>query len=333
MKLSIIVPVYNEKGAVAQCLNAILNQDYPKDDYEVIVVNDGSSDGTKEVVEKYQVRLINLEANMGRIVARESGAIAAKNEVLLFIDSRHIIQGNDFLKKMAEIGYQPLFPVATEEKYGNPFNTFFYLIRKKWYKPYYPYDDYPREFWIDGANFDSVPKGMSVVLIDRGLFLSSISHEKGKMVNDDTRLLREVVKKTRILRHSDVKARYAQRTGFREVMRHLYERGPRFADYYLAKGCKYRMLYLALLFCSILYILSMIFCWKVFLAGLAMVLIINIATALWFAENIRDFFVAFFLLPPVASSFALGVLKWQIKRNPVCKCWIISALKQFNCSF
>lgn len=324
MKLSVIVPVYNEGKVVAQCLDAILAQDYPKSDYEVIVVNDGSTDGTREVVEMYPVRLINLETNKGRVIARETGARAARFENLLFIDSRCIIQGRDFLKKLSEINYQPLFPAAAEDKYGSPFHTLFYLVRKKWYHPYYPFDNYPKEFWIDEERFDRVPKGMGAILIDRSLFLSSLPDEKGKTVSDDTRLLRDVVKGRRILRRSDIRVTYLQRTGFREVMRHISGRGPKFADYYLAKGCKYRILYLTLLFCAILYILSVIFCAEVFLTGLAMLLIINALAALWFAENIRDFFLVFFLLPPVASSFAFGVLKWQVgemffidKREPL----------------
>lgn len=317
MKLSIIVPVYNEKEAVAQCLNAILNQDYPKDDYEVIVVNDGSSDGTREVVEKYQVSLINLEANMGRIVARESGAIAAKNELLLFIDSRYILQGNDFLKRIVETGYQPIFPVAIEKKYGNPFNTFFYLIRKKWYKPYYPFDDYPREFWIDGANFDSVPKGMSVVLIDRDLFLSSIPHEKGKMVNDDTRLLREVISRKKILRHSDIKVTYIQRTGFREVMRHLYERGPRFADYYLKKGGRYRKTCLTIMWLSLIFILAGFFSPEVLLLGMSGLLLMDIGVGIWLAEDIKDFFIVLIYLPLIASAFGGGILRGMLSNEGI----------------
>lgn len=309
MKLSIIVPVYNEKEAVVQCLNAILCQDYPREDCEVIVVNDGSSDGTKEVVEEYNVRLINLDTNMGRIAAREAGARAAISDLLLFVDSRYIIQGKDFLKSMTLIGYQPLFPVAIEKKYDTPFHTLFYLMRKKWYKPYYPFDDYPQEFWIDEDNFDKVPKGMSVILIDKSLFLSCVPEEKGKMVNDDTSLLREVVEKERILRHSDIKVTYLQRTGFWDVMRHIYERGPRFADYYLKRGGRYRGAFLAGLSVAFLLIVMAVFWPKLILFYAIGLILLNILNALWLSESLYDFFVVLSLFPTVALAFGLGVLK------------------------
>lgn len=313
MRFSVIIPVYNEEEAVAQCLDALLKQDYPKEDFEVIVVNDGSTDGTKDAVKTYPVTLVTLEKNMGRIVARETGARAANSDLLLFVDSRYIIQGKDFLKKVVEVGYQPIFPVAIEEKYGSPFNTLFYLMRKKWYKPYYPFDNYPREFWIDEETFGNVPKGLSVLLIDRGLFLSSIPAEKGKLVNDDTRLLREVVKRKKILRHSDVKVAYLQRTGSREVMRHIYERGPRFADCYLTDGGKHKAIYSPLLVCAILFILSGAFYPKVFYYAPVVLLTINSIAAIYIAEDLKDFFIVFFLLPLIAGAFFLGVLKWQIR--------------------
>lgn len=312
MKISIIVPVYNERESIVQCLDAILGQDYPKEDFEVIVVNDGSTDGTLNVVERYPVRLINLEANSGRIVTRETGARAAKFDFLLFIDSRYIIQGNDFLKKMAGIGHQPLFPVAIEEKYGSPFNTLFYLMRKKWYQPYYPFDNYPAEFWINEENFDKVPKGMSIVFIDKSLFLSSIPNEKGKMVNDDTRLLWELVRKRKILRHSDIKVHYLQRTGFWEVIGHIYERGPRFADYYLKKGGRYRGWYLVGLptFC----VLSITFFLKpeMGLFGIVGLFLLYMLAGIWLGESFRDFLIVLLYLPPLIIAFVLGILRGML---------------------
>lgn len=318
VKISVVIPVYNEKEAVRQCLEAVLNQDYPKEAYEVIVVNDGSTDGTREVVETYSVRLINLNRNAGRIIAREVGARAAKYELLYFVDAR-IIPDKSALNSFVRIGYQP--NIGGEEyldKYRSLFDTLFYLVRRKVYKPYYPqylYEEGKDYYYIDEENFDDTPKGMSNVFISKELFLSSVPEDKGKMVSDDTRLFREIVKKKKILRHSDIRFTYLQRTGFREVMRHIFERGPRFADYYLAESGKHKTIYLTILFCVILFTLSGAFYTKIFLAGLTMLLIINIVVAVWFAENIRDFFIAFFLLPPVAAAFAFGVLKGQIKKG------------------
>lgn len=57
MKFSIIIPVYNVENYVGDCLGSLLGQDYPHDDYEIIIVDDASTDGTvsaiKSVVDRY----------------------------------------------------------------------------------------------------------------------------------------------------------------------------------------------------------------------------------------------------------------------------------------
>ena len=50
--VSVIVPVYNAKGMVGDCIESLLNQDYPKDRYEIIVVDNDSTDGTAEVIRR-----------------------------------------------------------------------------------------------------------------------------------------------------------------------------------------------------------------------------------------------------------------------------------------
>ena len=52
MKLSIIVPVYNSEKYLEKCLNSILTQNYP--DLELIIINDGSTDKSNEIISKYQ---------------------------------------------------------------------------------------------------------------------------------------------------------------------------------------------------------------------------------------------------------------------------------------
>ncbi len=51
--VSIIIPCRNEKHFIAKCLDSILNQDYPKDNLEVLVVDGGSEDETRKIVEEY----------------------------------------------------------------------------------------------------------------------------------------------------------------------------------------------------------------------------------------------------------------------------------------
>ena len=54
-KLSIIIPAYNAEANIERCLNSILDQDF-HNDFEIIVVNDGSTDSTQSILEKYQAQ-------------------------------------------------------------------------------------------------------------------------------------------------------------------------------------------------------------------------------------------------------------------------------------
>lgn len=88
--VSIIVPVYNRASKIERALRSIEAQTYPH--WEVIVIDDGSTDGTPEVVKRIaekdrRIRLIRHECNRGAQAARNTGIRAAKGEWIAFLDS------------------------------------------------------------------------------------------------------------------------------------------------------------------------------------------------------------------------------------------------------
>jgi cellulose synthase/poly-beta-1,6-N-acetylglucosamine synthase-like glycosyltransferase len=85
-KVSVIIPAYNAEKTINRCLDALLDQSYQRDLYEIIVVNDGSLDKTADIVKGYPVRYISQE-NKGPASARNKGAEAAEGEIILFTDS------------------------------------------------------------------------------------------------------------------------------------------------------------------------------------------------------------------------------------------------------
>ena len=92
IKISIIVPLYN----VEECLESIRNQTYT--DIEVILVNDGSTDGSKQICERFcqvdsRFRLINQE-NQGQSVARNRGFKESIGQYIMFVDSDDVINTN-----------------------------------------------------------------------------------------------------------------------------------------------------------------------------------------------------------------------------------------------
>ena len=91
--VSILVPAYNEEKAIGKCLESILDQDY-KGQTEIIVVNDGSSDQTAEIVSKYPVKFIDLKVNGGKANALNRAIEEAKGDILIFTDSDSYMSAN-----------------------------------------------------------------------------------------------------------------------------------------------------------------------------------------------------------------------------------------------
>ncbi|AZI23392.1 glycosyltransferase family 2 protein [Chryseobacterium taklimakanense] len=90
--ISVVIPMYNSAGSIVRALDSIKNQDY-RGEVEIIVVNDGSKDNSREIVEDYQLKnpsqkisLIN-QVNGGVSKARNAGMKNAKGKYIAFLDS------------------------------------------------------------------------------------------------------------------------------------------------------------------------------------------------------------------------------------------------------
>ena len=98
MKLSIIIPMFNVEKYIERCLRSCANQDCSIDDYEIIVVNDGSKDNSyaiaKKVSEEYSNIKIITQDNKGLSAARNIGFIESNGEYVWFVDSDDWIAPN-----------------------------------------------------------------------------------------------------------------------------------------------------------------------------------------------------------------------------------------------
>lgn len=86
MKISVIVPVYNTAEYVDRCITALLGQNYPASDYEVIAVDNGSTDDSRDRLARYPVTLVR-ESKRGSYAARNAGIGVASGSILAFTDS------------------------------------------------------------------------------------------------------------------------------------------------------------------------------------------------------------------------------------------------------
>lgn len=95
MKVSVIVPAYNEEKLLPRCLKSIFSAHLPED-YEVIVVNNASTDQTEEIARSFSgVKVVN-EPNKGITKARQAGFCAAAGDILVFFDADTIIPSHWF---------------------------------------------------------------------------------------------------------------------------------------------------------------------------------------------------------------------------------------------
>lgn len=111
MKLSIIIPAYNLEGYIDKCLESICNQTFDKCDMEVIVVEDGSTDATPQILDEWAEKIEYItvihKANEGVSAARNMGIDIAKGEYIFFFD------GDDFMEPET---CEELYNIAIENK-------------------------------------------------------------------------------------------------------------------------------------------------------------------------------------------------------------------------
>ena len=88
--VSIIVPVYNGALTIEECIKSLLNLEYPEDKYEIIIVDNNSTDTTVEIVKKYPVKLLH-EGKQSSYAARNLGIKNAKGEIVAFTDADCIV--------------------------------------------------------------------------------------------------------------------------------------------------------------------------------------------------------------------------------------------------
>jgi len=98
MRLSVIIPMYNVEQYVERCLRSLEEQDIPKDEYEIICINDGSPDDCRGVVTQLQSEFDNIvlidQENQGVSMARNNGIDIARGKYLLMVDPDDYVSHN-----------------------------------------------------------------------------------------------------------------------------------------------------------------------------------------------------------------------------------------------
>ena len=111
MKFSIVIPTYNRKDVLSRAINSVLAQSFT--DWELIIVDDGSTDGTKDFLEKIQdERIVKIyQENKGRISARNEGMKKAQGEWICWLDSDDAYLPTYLESLNKEIERNPDYPI------------------------------------------------------------------------------------------------------------------------------------------------------------------------------------------------------------------------------
>ena len=91
LKASIIVPVYNAKETLSACLDSLMALEFPKEDSEILLVDNNSNDGSKDIISRYPVVYL-FEPNKGRGWARNRGVKNARGKYIVFFDADCVVK-------------------------------------------------------------------------------------------------------------------------------------------------------------------------------------------------------------------------------------------------
>lgn len=173
--ISVVVPTYNRKPLLGMCLNSLMNQTH--NDYEIIVVDDGSTDGTPSLVKSLQGEFKGLryfrQENQGHSVARNLGFSRARGEIIASTDDDCVAEG-EWLERIEEglikhpniaaIGGSILNPLDTRISRAHHilmYSSFFPETRKGYVRDIPTCNiAYRREF-IKGLGFQDDKKALS----------------------------------------------------------------------------------------------------------------------------------------------------------------------------
>lgn len=101
--VSVIVPVYNGRSTISECLESLLTQDYPREKLEIIVADNGSTDDTAEIARALRARVVRADRVRSSYAARNDGARESAGELLAFCDADEVATPGWLRRLVAEV--------------------------------------------------------------------------------------------------------------------------------------------------------------------------------------------------------------------------------------
>jgi len=114
--ISVVIPVYNREKSISECVDSVLRQSLSA--REIIVVNDGSTDGTMNCLKPFQdkIKIISLPQNKGVSAARNAGILASKGKWISFLDSDDLWTEDKLYRQWHFLNTHPFYEILQSEE-------------------------------------------------------------------------------------------------------------------------------------------------------------------------------------------------------------------------
>ena len=323
LNFSIVISAYTGAETIEGTFKGLLDQLPANVKYEVVLVIDGPQPAIEQSAEaarsKFESKQIpftirRLKNNVGRFEARIIGVKQAKHQQILFVDDR-VQLANNFLRALTKLNKKTALGnvIEVSQNSTNVISQTLFLLRRRVYGKKWGRDF--KDYYIDEHNFEASPKGTTSLWVNKQAFLQicediAPASTSNKYVNEDTKIMRQLVEGgDRIFRSSSLKVYYQPRISFWGAAQHLYQRGPRFVDYYLKPGTRFFPLLVSIYGLLAILVLAIIiqpfWLFWVLAALVASVLLIGLVVS----RNLTEVMTSLAGLPLVLLFFSLGILK------------------------
>jgi Glycosyl transferase family 2 len=236
--LAVVIPVYNEREHIAQTLRSAATAVRAAGfSGRLIVVDDGSSDGTDEAAAGAEpglpVRVIS-QLNGGRLAARRAGLAAVEEDYVLFLDSRVQLGPNSLhiVRRQLDRGERTWNAHVVIDADGNPYGAFWEVLTGLVFSAYF---DNPKTTSYTAADFDAYPKGTTCFFAPTPLLREAFGqfqsgYRQERHANDDTPILRWIAGREPIHISPEFQCTYRPRSTLARFIRHAFHRGVVFLD-------------------------------------------------------------------------------------------------------
>jgi glycosyltransferase involved in cell wall biosynthesis len=198
MTVSVIIPTYNRASCICDAIDSVLDQTFK--DYEILVIDDGSTDDTSQILQQYNDKIKYIyQKNEGVSAARNTGILNSRGEWLAFLDSDDIWKPDKLerqIEALRDTGASVCFS-GHEDDFGNKFIDFAKDVPLGGYQ------------YIEPAfhlvfNTNNTHPLIQSILIDKKLILSLGLFDQTLRVAEDTKLIYRIVFKTGITYINDI---------------------------------------------------------------------------------------------------------------------------------